>query len=36
MPDYTQYRTGEPAVDTKAPEGPVSERWDTRRFKPDS
>ncbi|CAM5530093.1 hypothetical protein SCYAM73S_00163 [Streptomyces cyaneofuscatus] len=32
MPDYTHYATGEPVVDTKAPEGPVAERWDTRRF----
>jgi succinate dehydrogenase / fumarate reductase flavoprotein subunit len=29
---YTDYATGEPAVDTKAPSGPVNERWDTRRF----
>ncbi|NEE07721.1 fumarate reductase/succinate dehydrogenase flavoprotein subunit, partial [Streptomyces sp. SID7499] len=32
MPDYTQYRTGEPLADTRAPDGPVAERWDTRRF----
>ncbi len=26
------YRTGEPIRDTKAPSGPVEDRWDTRRF----
>ncbi|WP_327049446.1 fumarate reductase/succinate dehydrogenase flavoprotein subunit [Microbispora sp. NBC_01189] len=26
------YRTGEPVRDTKAPSGPVEDRWDTRRF----
>src|SRR5215211_6659245 len=30
--EYTDYATGEPVVDTKAPRGPVDERWDTRRF----
>ncbi|KPC88053.1 hypothetical protein ADL27_41695, partial [Streptomyces sp. NRRL F-6602] len=30
--DYTRYTTGEPVTDTKAPAGPVNERWDTRRF----
>lgn len=29
---YTDYLTGEPVVDTKAPAGPVAERWDKRRF----
>jgi succinate dehydrogenase / fumarate reductase, flavoprotein subunit len=29
---YTDYVTGEPVVDTKAPTGPVAERWDKRRF----
>ncbi|OEV32234.1 succinate dehydrogenase, partial [Streptomyces nanshensis] len=29
---YQDYRTGEPAVDTKAPDGPVAERWNRRRF----
>ncbi|MFH9504972.1 hypothetical protein, partial [Streptomyces rimosus] len=33
MTTYTDYRTGEPVADTKAPEGPVAERWDTRRFR---
>ena len=28
--DY--YEVGEDVFDTKAPEGPISERWDTRRF----
>ncbi|MFC3494074.1 fumarate reductase/succinate dehydrogenase flavoprotein subunit [Glycomyces rhizosphaerae] len=28
--DY--YREGEPALDTKAPAGPISERWEKRRF----
>src|SRR6478609_6941076 len=32
MNDYTHYTTGEPLADTKAPAGPVNERWDTRRF----
>ncbi|MEV7806498.1 fumarate reductase/succinate dehydrogenase flavoprotein subunit [Microbispora sp. NPDC088329] len=27
-----QYRVGEPIRDTKAPEGPIEDRWDTRRF----
>lgn len=30
--DYTRYTLGEPIADTKAPSGPVAERWDTRRF----
>ncbi|MFJ5677355.1 fumarate reductase/succinate dehydrogenase flavoprotein subunit [Streptomyces sp. NPDC093097] len=29
---YTDFTTGEPVVDSKAPAGPVAERWDTRRF----
>ncbi|MFF5308069.1 fumarate reductase/succinate dehydrogenase flavoprotein subunit [Streptomyces massasporeus] len=32
MTSYADYTTGEPVVDTKAPTGPVNERWDTRRF----
>ncbi|MCP9985577.1 fumarate reductase/succinate dehydrogenase flavoprotein subunit [Streptomyces sudanensis] len=32
MNAYTAYTTGEPVADTKAPGGPVAERWDTRRF----
>ncbi|MEC3998786.1 fumarate reductase/succinate dehydrogenase flavoprotein subunit [Actinacidiphila sp. DG2A-62] len=32
MNAYTQYRTGEPVADTKAPQGPIAERWDARRF----
>src|SRR5215218_6768503 len=30
--EYADYATGAPVADTKAPSGPVSERWDTRRF----
>ncbi|MDX6345875.1 MAG: succinate dehydrogenase / fumarate reductase, flavoprotein subunit [Streptomyces sp.] len=30
--DFSDYRMGEPIADTKAPEGPVAERWDRRRF----
>ncbi|MGW2948455.1 succinate dehydrogenase (quinone) flavoprotein subunit, partial [Streptomyces sp. NPDC001226] len=30
--EYTDYATGAPVADTKAPEGPINERWDTRRF----
>jgi succinate dehydrogenase / fumarate reductase flavoprotein subunit len=30
--EFAEYATGEPVVDTKAPGGPVGERWDTRRF----
>lgn len=30
--EYVDYTTGEPVVDTKAPAGPVNERWDKRRF----
>ena len=26
------YTPGEPLVDTKAPDGPIEERWDTRKF----
>jgi succinate dehydrogenase / fumarate reductase flavoprotein subunit len=29
---YTDYRTGQPLADTKAPAGPVAERWDARRL----
>ena len=29
---YTSYGTGKPLVDGKAPDGPVAERWDRRRF----
>ncbi|MZD10258.1 succinate dehydrogenase (quinone) flavoprotein subunit [Streptomyces sp. SID5785] len=32
MSTYADYATGEPVADTKAPAGPVEERWDTRRF----
>ncbi|MDF9812613.1 fumarate reductase/succinate dehydrogenase flavoprotein subunit [Streptomyces sp. SPB162] len=32
MTDYPHWTTGEPVVDTKAPEGPIEERWDRRRF----
>ncbi|NWF24751.1 fumarate reductase/succinate dehydrogenase flavoprotein subunit [Streptomyces sp. PKU-EA00015] len=30
--DYTGYEVGAPLADAKAPEGPVAERWDKRRF----
>jgi succinate dehydrogenase / fumarate reductase, flavoprotein subunit len=30
--EYTRYTTGAPLADTKAPAGPVEERWDKRRF----
>ncbi|MFE2937863.1 fumarate reductase/succinate dehydrogenase flavoprotein subunit [Streptomyces sp. NPDC059255] len=29
---YAEYTTGEPLTDTKAPDGPVAERWNRRRF----
>lgn len=32
MTSYSEYATGEPIADTKAPPGPVHERWDLRRF----
>ncbi|MFF1956798.1 fumarate reductase/succinate dehydrogenase flavoprotein subunit [Streptomyces sp. NPDC058220] len=32
MHDYAEYTTGEPVADTKAPDGPVAERWNRRRF----
>jgi succinate dehydrogenase / fumarate reductase flavoprotein subunit len=32
MTDYTRYTEGEPLADTKAPDGPIEQRWDTRRF----
>lgn len=31
-PDPTRYTVGEPIADTRAPAGPIAERWDTRRF----
>ncbi|MFF5715828.1 fumarate reductase/succinate dehydrogenase flavoprotein subunit [Streptomyces buecherae] len=30
--DYTAYGVGVPLVDTKAPKGPIEERWKNRRF----
>ena len=30
--DYTDYTVGTPLADTKAPTGPIAERWDRRRF----
>ncbi|MEU9160537.1 fumarate reductase/succinate dehydrogenase flavoprotein subunit [Streptomyces sp. NPDC048424] len=30
--DYAHYTEGEPVADTKAPEGPIADRWDRRRF----
>ncbi|WP_433887971.1 fumarate reductase/succinate dehydrogenase flavoprotein subunit [Streptomyces sp. CA-111067] len=32
MTEYPHYATGTPLADTAAPEGPIAERWDTRRF----
>jgi succinate dehydrogenase / fumarate reductase flavoprotein subunit len=32
MSAYSDYTVGAPIADTKAPAGPISERWDTRRF----
>ncbi|WP_063732714.1 fumarate reductase/succinate dehydrogenase flavoprotein subunit [Streptomyces sp. RTd22] len=32
MNTYTDYATGAPIADTKAPEGPIEGRWDRRRF----
>lgn len=32
MASFADYPTGAPVADTKAPAGPVAERWDTRRF----
>ena len=32
MTDYPDYTVGDAIADTKAPAGPISERWDTRRF----
>ncbi|NSC21144.1 fumarate reductase/succinate dehydrogenase flavoprotein subunit [Streptomyces albus subsp. chlorinus] len=29
---YAGYRTGDPLTDTKAPDGPIAERWNRRRF----
>ncbi len=29
---YVDYTVGEPIADTKAPDGPIEERWDRRRF----
>ncbi|MCA1221682.1 fumarate reductase/succinate dehydrogenase flavoprotein subunit [Streptomyces sp. 8L] len=32
MNEYPRYTTGEPVRDTKAPDGPVEDRWSRRRF----
>jgi succinate dehydrogenase / fumarate reductase flavoprotein subunit len=32
MSSYLDYTTGDPVADTKAPGGPIEERWDRRRF----
>ncbi|MBY8884483.1 fumarate reductase/succinate dehydrogenase flavoprotein subunit [Streptomyces sp. PTM05] len=32
MTSYLDYSVGEPIADTRAPEGPVGDRWDRRRF----
>ncbi|MGR6968763.1 fumarate reductase/succinate dehydrogenase flavoprotein subunit [Streptomyces cynarae] len=32
MTDYVNYTSGDPVVDSKAPSGPIHERWDKRRF----
>ncbi|MEU0083429.1 fumarate reductase/succinate dehydrogenase flavoprotein subunit [Streptomyces sp. NPDC006274] len=31
-PDYADYEVGAPIADTRAPDGPVAERWARRRF----
>ncbi|MBA0050367.1 fumarate reductase/succinate dehydrogenase flavoprotein subunit [Streptomyces sp. AJS327] len=31
-PAYARYTEGAPLVDSRAPEGPIAERWDRRRF----
>src|SRR5882757_7520669 len=30
--DYPDYTVGDPIADTTAPDGPIADRWDTRRF----
>lgn len=30
--DYSDYRVGAPVTDTRAPAGPIEQRWDQRRF----
>jgi succinate dehydrogenase / fumarate reductase, flavoprotein subunit len=32
MGTYADYAIGEPIADSKAPDGPIAERWDRRRF----
>ena len=32
MTSYDDYATGAPVADTAAPDGPIAERWDRRRF----
>ncbi|MDN5382150.1 MULTISPECIES: fumarate reductase/succinate dehydrogenase flavoprotein subunit [Streptomyces] len=32
MTSYVDYTVGDPIADTKAPSGPIHERWDKRRF----
>ncbi|MFJ5118189.1 fumarate reductase/succinate dehydrogenase flavoprotein subunit [Kitasatospora sp. NPDC088548] len=32
MSAYSDYRVGEPIADTRAPAGPIEQRWDQRRF----
>ncbi|PWI41918.1 fumarate reductase/succinate dehydrogenase flavoprotein subunit [Streptomyces sp. ICBB 8177] len=32
MTPYTNYAVGDPIADTRAPEGPIEERWNRRRF----
>ncbi|WP_329454385.1 fumarate reductase/succinate dehydrogenase flavoprotein subunit [Streptomyces sp. NBC_01497] len=32
MNEYIRYSTGEPVADTRAPDGPVEDRWSRRRF----
>ncbi len=29
---FAHYTTGTPLADAKAPDGPIAERWDRRRF----
>ncbi|MFA3843786.1 fumarate reductase/succinate dehydrogenase flavoprotein subunit [Streptomyces aureus] len=32
MTSFSQFTTGKPVADTRAPDGPVAERWNRRRF----
>ena len=32
MSDYSDFTVGDPVADTKAPAGPIEDRWETRKF----